>query len=91
MRSSRSLLFSRLNIFQPVFREKVLQHYGHLYGLLWTCSKSYSSFLHWGAPGLDAVLQMWPHKSRAKGDNHLPHAAGHPSVDAAQDKAGFLG
>ena len=38
-----------------------------------------------GAPGLDAVLQMEPHKGRAEGDNHLPLPAGHPSFDAAQN------
>ena len=67
MRSSRSLLFSRLNIFQPVFREKVLQHYGHLYGLLWTCSKSSSSFLHWGPQAWTQYSRCGPTRAEQRG------------------------
>lgn len=44
-----------------------------------------------GAPGLDAGLQMGPHKGRAEGDNHLPLPAGHPSFDTAQDTVVLLG
>ncbi|CAN0071273.1 unnamed protein product, partial [Bubo scandiacus] len=31
------------------------------------------------------------HESRVEGENHLPQPAGHASLDAAQDTAGFLG
>ena len=41
-----------------------------------------------GAPGLDTVLQMGPHKGRAEEDNH---PAGHLSFDAVQDTVGLLG
>jgi len=41
-------------------------------------------------PGLDTVLQMRPHEGRIEGDNLFPHSAGHPSSDAAQDKACFM-
>jgi len=41
------------------------------------------------APGLDAVLQMGPHKGRAEGDSHLCFPAGHPSFDAARDAVGL--
>jgi len=35
---------------------------------------------------------MWGlHKSRVKGHSHVPHPAGHTSLDAAQDTVGFLG
>jgi len=43
------------------------------------------------SPGLDALLQMGPHKGRAEGDNHLPLSAGHPSCDAAQVTVDLLG
>jgi len=45
----------------------------------------------WGAPELDAVLQVKSHKSRVKGQNKLPRPAGHACLDAARDTAGFLG
>jgi len=41
------------------------------------------------ASGLDAVLQMVPHKGRVEGDNNLPLPAGHPSFDAVQDTVGL--
>ena len=44
-----------------------------------------------GAPELDAVLQVGSHKSEVKGQNHLPRPAGHNSLDAAQITVGFLG
>ena len=34
---------------------------------------------------------MGPHEDRVEGNNHFPCPAGHPSSDAAQDTAGFLG
>jgi len=57
--------------------------------LLWTCSNTSLSFLCWG-------LQSWMQDSRwgltrAKGQNPLPHPAGHASLDASQDTVGFLG
>lgn len=33
-----------------------------------------------GAPELDAVLQVGSQESRAEGQNHLPHPAGHTSL-----------
>jgi len=44
-----------------------------------------------GAPGLDALLHMEPHKGRAEGDDPLLLPTGCCSVDAAQNTvAGFL-
>jgi len=37
------------------------------------------NFLLLGAPGLDTVLQMGPHKGKGEGDSHLPLPAGHLS------------
>jgi len=42
-------------------------------------------------PELDVVLQVRSHKSGVKGQNPLPHPAGHASLDAAQGTVGFLG
>ncbi|KAK4830385.1 hypothetical protein QYF61_010612 [Mycteria americana] len=42
-------------------------------------------------PGLDTVLQVGSHQSRAEGENHLPRPAGHASFGAAQDMVDFLG
>ena len=44
-----------------------------------------------GAPELNIVLQVGSHESRAEGDSHLPHPAGHAAFGAAQDMVGFLG
>jgi len=57
--------------------------------LLRTNSNSSTSFPCW--EGLDAVLQMGPHKCRADGNNHLSVPADHLSFDAAQDAAGLQG
>jgi len=43
------------------------------------------------ASDLGAVLQMKTNKSQVERDNHLPHSAGHPSFDEAQDIVGLLG
>jgi len=43
------------------------------------------------APELDRILQVGSHQSRAEGQNHLPHPAGHASLDVAQDTVGLLG
>ena len=43
------------------------------------------------ALGMDTVLQMGPHRGVAEGANPLPLTAGHPSVHAIEDTAGFLG
>ena len=40
---------------------------------------------------LDTVLQVRPHQHRVEGQDHLPHSAGHSSLDAAQDRVDFLG
>ncbi|XP_072203490.1 multidrug resistance-associated protein 1-like isoform X2 [Excalfactoria chinensis] len=42
-----------------------------------------------GAPDLEAVLQMGPHKHKLERDNHLPVPAGHPSSVGAQDTTGL--
>jgi len=44
-----------------------------------------------GAPELDAGLQVGSQESGIKGQNHLPHPAGHTSLDAVQGTVGFLG
>jgi len=44
-----------------------------------------------GAPELDTGLQVGSDESRVKGQNPLPHPAGHAALDAAQDTGGFLG
>jgi len=42
------------------------------------------------APELDAGLQVGSYQSGVEGQNHIPHPAGHDSLDAAQDMVGFL-
>ena len=44
-----------------------------------------------GSSTPDGVLQTEPQKGRADGKNHLPHPAGLPSSDAAQDPIGLSG
>ena len=55
---------------------------------LWTVFKGSASFLCWGPPDLDTVLQMGPHEGRVEGDKG---PAGHPSSDGTQDTTGVLG
>jgi len=42
-------------------------------------------------PHLGTVLQVCPHQCRIEVQDHLPRPAAHASLDAAQDKVGFLG
>jgi len=42
-----------------------------------------------GAPHLDIVLQLRPHKGRTEGDYPLPHPVGNPSFDASDDTVGL--
>jgi len=58
--------------------------------LLWTLSNSSTTLLYWGAPDLDAVLQLGPHESRVeRNDHHLLVPAGHLSSDGDQDTIGL--
>jgi len=78
-------------LLQPLFTGEVLQPFSHL------CGPSLDLFQQLcirpvlGAPGLDTVLQLRPHKGRIEGANPLPLPADHPAVDAAQNTVGFLG
>ena len=63
---------------QPVFVEEVLQPSDHLCGPPLDPLQQLHIFPVLGAPDLDAVLKMGPHKSRAERDSHLPVPAGHP-------------
>ena len=89
MRSPRSLLFllhiKQAQFPQPFSLGEVLQPSNHLSGPPLDSFQELCVFLVLGAPGLDAVLQMGPHKSGAEGDNHLPLPAGHPFFNAAQN------
>ena len=57
---------------------------------------------HLPGPPLDPIQQLHippvlggsglgPHKGRVVVDNHIPHPAGHPCVDAARDTVGLPG
>ena len=69
----------------------MLQPSNHLSGPPLDSFQELCVFLVLGAPGLDAVLQMGPHKSGAEGDNHLPLRAGHLFLNAAQNTVGLPG
>jgi len=73
---------------QPVFVEEVLQPSDLLCGL--RLDHSFMSFLCWGFPDLDAVLQMGPYKGRAKRDNlsllpPLLEPCPHPTIPVLQE------
>ena len=70
---------------------EVLQPSEHLSGPPLDPFQDLSAFLVLEAPGLDAVLQMGPHKSRVEGNNNVPLPAGHPFFNAAQNTVGLLG
>ena len=79
MRSPWSLLQAKQAQFpQPFLTGELLQPSGHLSDPPLDPLQQLSVFLILGAPYLDTVLQMGPHKSRIEGDNHLPLPAGHP-------------
>ena len=94
VRCPQSLLCCKLNkpkSFSLSSQERCSSPLIILMALLWTHSSSSTSFLYWGSPDLDAILQTGPHKERTKGDNPLPLPAGHHSFDAAQNTFGCLG
>ena len=75
MRSSRSLLFSKLNtpnFLNVSLQERCSSPLSILVVLLWTCSNSFHILPGLWTPALDTVLRTWPHKGRAKGDDPLP-------------------
>jgi len=90
MRSSWSLLFSRLNkVPQHVFVGDGLQLSDHPCGPSLDFLQKLYIF-----PVLRAQIwtqySMGPHKGRVKGNNHIPVPAGHSSVHATWDTVGFL-
>ena len=82
MRSPCSLLFSKINKTSslPVFIWEVLQSSDHLCAPPLDLVQQLHIFPVLGAPGLDAVLHVGPHKGRVEGDNHLPQPAGFQAV-----------
>jgi len=92
MRSTLSLLqIEQAQLPHPVLIGEVLQSFDRLRGPPLDPLQQ----LYWlhvlGAPGLDAILQMWPHRDRIEGGNHLPVPAGYASFDAAQGTVGHPG
>ena len=75
----------------PFIIGEVLQHPDYLCTPFLELLQQLHILLEPGAPGLDTVLQMGPHKGRAERDNPLLLQAGHPSVDAIQDTIGLPG
>ena len=69
---------------------EVLQPFDHLQNPLLHPSQQLYIIPLLGTPGLDAVLQMGPHKG-TEGDSHLSHSASHPSFDAVQVTIGLPG
>ena len=91
MRSPQSLLQTEQALLpQPVFTGEVLQPFDHPCSPLDRLQKLYI-FPLLGAPGLDTVLQVRPHKSKVEGYNHLPLPAGHSSFEAAKGPVGLQG
>ena len=90
MRSLRSLLFSKLNkpsSLNLFLTGEVLQPSGHLSGPPLDLLQELHILPVLGAPGLDAVLHMGPHKSRVERDNPLPLPPGHPQGPKASAPA----
>ena len=58
---------------------------------LWTASNSSTSFLSWRRHTWTGYSRWVALGHTSEEDNHLPHPAGHPSFDAAQDTVGLLG
>ena len=81
MRSPQSFLFSKLNkpgSLSLFFIGEVLQPSDHLHGPPLDLLQQFLILLVLGALGLNALLQMGPHKGRVDADNPLPHPAVHP-------------
>ena len=70
---------------------EVLQHFDHLHDPPLDPLEQIYGSLVLGAPGLDIVLQVGPHKSRVEGGNHFRCPTGHLSFDASQDTVGLPG
>jgi len=68
VRSPWSPLFhaEQSHLSQSLFIGEVLQPYEHPCGLLWICSNRSMLFLCWGAPELNADLQVGSPKNRAE-------------------------
>jgi len=77
------------HLLHPVFLGKVLQLSDQLNGPPLDRLQKLHVFPELEASGLNAVIQMGPHKGRVQGDNHLTCTAGHPPVDTAQDTVGL--
>jgi len=69
----------------------VLQPSDHLRGPPLDLLQHLHVLLMFGAPELDAGLQVGSQESRVKGQNPLRRPAGRAALDAAQDTVGFLG
>ena len=76
---------------QPFLIGEVLQPSDHLSSPPLDPLQQLCVFIVLGAPSLDTVLQMEPHKGRVEGNHHLFLPAGHLSFDAGQDAVGPLG
>jgi len=94
MRSSHSLLFSRLNkpsSFSLISKERCFSPWNILVALLWTLSKSSAPFLCWGPKAWMHYSRWGSHEGRVEGDNQLHVLAGHLSSDGTQDTISFPG
>jgi len=81
MRSPQSLLFPKLNKLNSLSLSstgEVLQPSDHLSSPPLDPLQQLQILPVLGAPGLDKVLQMRPHKSKAEGGNPLPLPAATP-------------
>ena len=81
MRSPHSLLFARLDKHSSLILSSKGRCSDHLRGPPLDPLEQFHIFPVLGAPDLDAVLQMEPHKGRGEKENHLPVPAGHLSSD----------
>ena len=87
------MVFQQPSLFQAeqaqflhlVYIGELLQTLDHLCGPPPDSIQKIHLFLVLGAPDLNTVLQLGPHKSRVEGDSHLPHPADHSSSDGTWD------
>jgi len=63
--------------FLPFFIREVLQPSDHLHCPPLDPLQKPHIFPMLGAPGMDTVLQLGPHKGRVERDNHFPLPPGH--------------
>ena len=92
MRSPWSILQAKKpNSLNISFIGEVLRPSDHLHGTLLFLLQQLHIFVVLGAPDLDAVPQLGPHKGREKGDNDISCSAGHSSSYAAQGTGGLSG